>query len=467
MILVNIIVKPLWIFAIDRNVQLVVGNNNYGIYFALLNLTFVFSILLDLGLTINSNRTIAANPEKMITVFTNVLWAKILLSFIYFIVLFICCAVFYADILHFKMLGLLAFLQFLNSFLQFLRSMISANHNFKADSVLSVLDKIIVSIICGIILVTPKLLSAFSVTQFIYFQIFGLLISIIMAWTISRKYMPHLNLKIHVKNIYPLIRLGIPYTFVVLLMGIYTRSDGFLIERLLTDGQVQSGYYASIYRLLDTCNMLGFLFAGMLLPIFARLISNKNNIAQLIGTSVNLLLPLSITIVSFSWFYRDGIMQLLTKEANAHHALAFAILMCSFPALCIMNIYSTALTANNNIKTLIKICGIGAIVSVVLNLIFIPNHGYIAAASICVLVQWLVAVLFLLYSKKILQLPYNFSKLVKLLAFFLIILSANYLLQNLQFSMLLAILINVLLFFGLIWTIRIWDMKIIRQYFSN
>ena len=49
--LLNVIVKPVWIFAIDRKVQLEVGQIEYGSYFALLNLTIIFSFLMDLGFT--------------------------------------------------------------------------------------------------------------------------------------------------------------------------------------------------------------------------------------------------------------------------------------------------------------------------------------------------------------------------------------------------------------------------------
>ena len=36
LVLLNAIIKPLWIFAIDRQVQNVVGTENYGVYFSLL-----------------------------------------------------------------------------------------------------------------------------------------------------------------------------------------------------------------------------------------------------------------------------------------------------------------------------------------------------------------------------------------------------------------------------------------------
>ncbi|MBK8195245.1 MAG: hypothetical protein IPK76_19270 [Lewinellaceae bacterium] len=65
-----------------------------------------------------------------------------------------------------------------------------------------------------------------------------------------------------------------PYALVVLLMFAYTRLDGVLLERLLPGGKTHAEVYAGAYRLLDACNMLGFMFASLLLRVFARLVKD-------------------------------------------------------------------------------------------------------------------------------------------------------------------------------------------------
>jgi O-antigen/teichoic acid export membrane protein len=467
MVLLNLVVKPLWIFGIDRNVQLAVGNASYGTYFALLNLTFVFSMLLDLGLTMHSSRAVAADASKINVLFADVLWAKFFLMLLYFAVLYVCCFIFYGTAFHFKIISILAALQFLNSLLQFLRSNIAANHYFKMDSLLSVLDKLLVIAVCGIILLHAPLAQKFTITHFIVIQIIGYIIAIIIAWVQCQKYTSAINYNVHLKRIFPLILQGIPYTLVVLLMGIYTRSDSFLIERLLPDGQLQSGLYASIYRLLDTCNMIGFLFAGMLLPIFARLLGGGKSVAELIGLAVDILMPISIGVVCFAWFYGADVMQLLTKVQDAKHALAFAILMSSFPALCLMNIYSTLLTANNNIKILTEICAVGAVLSLVLNAICIPKYGYIGAAAISVIVQWCVAILFLIQAKRQCNLPSNARKICMLTILSAVLLCANFFMQQMQISFLFSILCNAILFLSMVWALKLWKWQSLLQYINS
>ena len=59
LVVLNLIIKPIWIFAIDRKVQLEVGQEEYGSYFALLNLSIILSFMLDLGFTNYFNRQAA------------------------------------------------------------------------------------------------------------------------------------------------------------------------------------------------------------------------------------------------------------------------------------------------------------------------------------------------------------------------------------------------------------------------
>ena len=51
LLFLNLLIKPAWIFFIDRQVQNAVGHEAYGKYFALFNLTYVLLFAADAGLT--------------------------------------------------------------------------------------------------------------------------------------------------------------------------------------------------------------------------------------------------------------------------------------------------------------------------------------------------------------------------------------------------------------------------------
>src|SRR5215213_9056885 len=61
LIFLNLLVKPVWIFFIDRQVQNIVGNEAYGKFFALLNLSYVLIFIADAGLTNAVNQKLANN----------------------------------------------------------------------------------------------------------------------------------------------------------------------------------------------------------------------------------------------------------------------------------------------------------------------------------------------------------------------------------------------------------------------
>ncbi len=87
-LLLNLLVKPFWIFGIDRAVQNTVGSAEYGFYFALFNFTLILNILLDLGITNYNNRNIAQHSQLLNKHLSNVISLKLLLFVFYSIVIF-------------------------------------------------------------------------------------------------------------------------------------------------------------------------------------------------------------------------------------------------------------------------------------------------------------------------------------------------------------------------------------------
>ena len=67
LIFLNLLIKPFWILGIDVGVQNQVGAESYGLYFAIFNFSYMFSILLDMGTTNFNNRNIAQNTPLLDT----------------------------------------------------------------------------------------------------------------------------------------------------------------------------------------------------------------------------------------------------------------------------------------------------------------------------------------------------------------------------------------------------------------
>ena len=79
----NLLVKPFWIFGIDRVVQNKVGAEVYGTYFAVFNYSFLLSILLDFGINNFNNRAVSRNSKRSGEYLLNLMLLKIFLAFIF------------------------------------------------------------------------------------------------------------------------------------------------------------------------------------------------------------------------------------------------------------------------------------------------------------------------------------------------------------------------------------------------
>ena len=152
LVILNILIKPFWFFGIEVAVQNQVGEEMYGFYFSLFNFAFIINILLDLGLTNYNNRTISRDHDLLNSHLPKIVLIKFLLSIVYGFVVFGAGLLIGYSSIQFKLLLVLVINQFLSSFILYLRSNISGIQLFRTDSLLSVLDRTLMIVMNGILL---------------------------------------------------------------------------------------------------------------------------------------------------------------------------------------------------------------------------------------------------------------------------------------------------------------------------
>jgi O-antigen/teichoic acid export membrane protein len=212
----------------------------------------------------------------------------------------------------------------------------------------------------------------FRIEWLIYSQTIAyLLTALCVYFTVLTKVKQRFS-KIEFSFIKKIIRSSLPYALLFLLMSMSLRIDSVLLERLLPNGDVQAGIYAQAYRLLDAACQLGYLVAGLLLPIFAKLIYDKAKLKQIVEFSAPILLIPACIIVFILFVYRNQVMQLLYHNHIESSVTIFSILILSFIPISASYIYGTLLTANGNIKAINIIAFAGVIVNIGLNIVLIP-----------------------------------------------------------------------------------------------
>jgi O-antigen/teichoic acid export membrane protein len=435
---VNILVKPLWIFMIDRTVQNRVGHSMYGTYQAVFNLGIIFQIVLDFGINNFNTRLISQSPGKLKKLFPVMLTAKLVFIFLYAIIVGIVAWLWGYKGWELTLLGGTMAIQALSSMLLFIRSNVAALHKFRIDGILSVTDRLLMIAVCGVLLFHPYFAQRFHIEWFVYAQIACYGMAVIIALFVLRRLSGiQFRLSPDVKRVSAIIRQSAPYALLIFLMSVYTRSDTILLERLSENGKIQAGIYVAGYRLLDVGNMVGLMFAGVLLPLFGRMLMQKQDVNPIVLLSANIMLPVAFIISVGCGFFSSEIMHMLYKNTGAGDDRIFAVLMAAFPGFCIMYIYSTLLTANGNLRLLNKIAVLGVIINLSLNIILIPHYKAMGAAVTTFITQTVLASCFIIFSKKELDLNKNIRLVASYAAFILLLMLAGYVAKLLAISWLL------------------------------
>ncbi|GAH42948.1 unnamed protein product [marine sediment metagenome] len=200
-------------------------------------------------------------------------------------------------------------------------------------------------------------------------------------------------------------------------MILYNRIDSVMLERLLPDGKEQAGIYAQGFRILDAAAMVGFLFAGLLLPMFSRMIKLKDSVEQLARFSFLLIIIPSIIVSFVSVFYKSEIMDLLYLTHVSISADIFGILMLGFIPISASYIFGTLLTANGNLKEFNLLAGSGVLLNIVLNGFLIPKYFAYGSAVASLITQTFTAILLALLVYYIFKFSFNWKLILKLLGF--------------------------------------------------
>lgn len=418
-VLLNLLIKPLYIFGIDVQVQNTVEAEDYGLYFSLLNFSFLLNIFLDIGVTNFNTKNTAQSPNTLNKYIGSFFGLKIMLGILYAII-----SIGFALILGYsdKEMYLLSFFllnQIFIGLILYIRSNFAGLHQFKIDAVLSVLDRLLLIIISAVLLYGHWTESTFKIEWFIYAQSFSYGSTLLIGIILTRMRLGAIKVKANKILSFAILRKSIPFAILILLMMMYTRIDAVMLERLLPNGKQQAGIYAQGFRLLDAVNMFAFLVAGLLLPMFSRLISDKVSVLPILQTAGKFLIGIAFIVGIGFAVNTDFIMNFIYRNNVQASSTVFFWLILSFIPMSFSHVFGTLLTANNNLRILNQMALFGVLLNVVLNLILIPKMEAEGAAIATITTQALTA----LFQVVAVMLVFKFTvewKIIWRMTFFLI-----------------------------------------------
>ena len=422
-LVLNVLIKPFYILGIDAEVLKQVEKTNpgdYGEYFSLLGLTFIFNIFLDFGITNFNTRNIAQNSQLLRKHFKRILTLRAILSVGYIALLFLVGFALNYNQRQFQLLSILAVNQILVSFIFYFRSNLAGLMLFKQDSIISVLDRVLLIIICSLLLWGGLTNQTFKIEWFIFAQTASYTITALIAGYLVLRKTGKIKPKFNYNFSRVIIRKSLPYALLVLLMMIYYRSDSVMLERMLPDGKAESAIYARGYRFFEALNMVGYLFAGLLLPIFSKLLKKKEDVSDILALSFKIILLFTLTFGIAAYLYRMEIMEWrfeITGNELIETGKTFGLLMFCFISFTMTYIFGTLLTAGGKLKTLNIIAGTSVLVNIILNLILIPEQGAYGAAIASFYTQAVTAFCQIILVFKLLPVQFKFVDTIRIIIF--------------------------------------------------
>jgi len=393
----------------------VVGTENYGFYFALLNFSFLFNILLDLGITTYNNRNIAQNPEEITKQLGSMVSLKFLFAALYTVVALLAGLLIGYNNLQLQMIVILCLNQFLGSFILYFRSNLSGLHLFRTDAVISVLDRFLMICICSVLLWGNLFEQPFSIWWFVYAQTVAYCAALIVALAVVLKSSGRFSMKWSASGWKNILNESLPFALMILLMTIYMRTDSVMLERLLPDGAKYAGIYAQGYRLLDAAMMFAMLIAILLLPIYSRMLSKKEAVEGITRLSYGLIIAPSLILAISVSLYSKEVLSVLYLEIDEKSSSVLSLLMLSLIPISTTYVFGTLLTANNNLKYLNMMAFAGIIINIGLNFLLIPSMKAEGAAIASIVTQFSVAIIQVFLIQYIFKFRVNYPFLLSII----------------------------------------------------
>lgn len=424
LLVLNLLIKPFWTLIVEPKVQGHIGDISYGKYFVIFNFSLLLNILLDFGLSNFNNKNIAQNSHLLSKHFSKMLGLKFALGFFYIFISFIIGFFFLGY--NYKLLLILCINSFLLSFILFLRSNLQALHLFRIDSLISVLDRVIMISIVGLMLLNIFGMEI-DVMAFVYAQTIGYALTAVISFVtvLNKTHTFKLNWD-WAFNMF-ILKKSAPYAILVLLMTFYNRLDSVMIEQLLpgTLGEEQSGIYAKSFRLLDAANQIAYLFSVLLFPVFSRMLKQRENIENVVKLAFTLLITPALIVSISTIFYAEHFFEkIYTGDTQGY--IILSLLMTCFTAVSLTYIFGTLLTANGNLKHLNYMALGGITINIVLNFLLIPKYFAMGSAISSLVTQFLTSFIQIYISYKVFKFKVNKRLLLAVFLFITGLFCINY-----------------------------------------
>jgi len=189
---------------------------------------------------------------------------------------------------------------------------------------------------------------------------------------------------------------SLPYGILGVLGMLYFRIDTVLLSYLR--GNFETGIYSAAYKFLETAILIPSSISLAIFPVMVKLHETDHlSLKKLYRKTIVITFSLGV-IGALVYFY---VLPLLIQWLLPNYSASLEVIQILALTIPFMFVQITAsqvlLTSDKNLKALMLITFVLLAFNLILNLIFIPQFGYMAAAWVTVISDIFAAILVLSY----------------------------------------------------------------------
>lgn len=198
---------------------------------------------------------------------------------------------------------------------------------------------------------------------------------------------------------------SLPLGLTLILNLVYFKADSFILTLTRTTSEV--GIYGLAYKFFEIGLVFPTFFMNSLYPVFINKMQDKKEDFLIILKKSGMVLLASSLLLTAVLVILAPLLINFTSGAKsldfAGAILALRILSLSLPFFFVSSFLMWLLITHDKQNLLVPMYGFSMLLNIVLNLIFIPQYGYLAAAIITMVSEAIVVGLLLVPSIQILK----------------------------------------------------------------
>lgn len=180
---------------------------------------------------------------------------------------------------------------------------------------------------------------------------------------------------------------------------LYFKADAIMLSLLQNSHDV--GIYGAAYKVLESLIYFPNMFMGLVIPVFSYNIFHRPaNFLRIASQTVKAVWLVTIPLVIYLLFLSKETIRVIAGNGYEQSAAVLQILAFALGAIFLAHFFNSVLIVMNKQRLLLFILAGTAIMSVVLNIIFIPYFSYMAAAVISTASEVLVTIIAYVLSRR-------------------------------------------------------------------